>query len=192
MDMISQLREEQETLRQRIQKIDELVEEYQRWEARVASLVQGNIIPTEAMAEAVVVKPPVAYANRTQANATSMEEFEKGVLDVLGRAEAPRNRTDLLSDLEGVGVVVGGRDARNTLSARLSRMREQVINIPSLGYWLRSRPYEPGNYLGSDDLLTPDAPEEEEAAGTAEAVDTKRTEDESNAPHEGQQPEVFG
>ncbi|VDS10071.1 hypothetical protein PARHAE_03282 [Paracoccus haematequi] len=175
MDMIATLRAEQSALRARLQEIDQLLEEYAKWEARVASVFGPHGAPNQVSPEATQV-PQEATTERP---ITPIAEFEKAVLEVLGTAESPRNRTDLLSDLEAAGIVVGGSDPRNTLSARLTRM-PQIINLKGHGYWLKDRPYEPAMYFGADDLLTEREPEPpvmslgiapDETPGTSQGVE---------------------
>lgn len=170
MDMIETLRAEQAALHGRLREIEQLIEDYKKWQERVANVV-GQHVPTLSGTSADHSDENVT-ASRPQ---TPIADFEKAVIDVLSRSESPRNRTDLLADLESVGIVVGGSDARNTLSARLTRM-PKITNIKGHGYWLRGRPYGPANYPPDERVAGP-APVNglgavpDEPSGTREGVE---------------------
>lgn len=149
MGVVETLQNEQRALRERLLEIEQLLEEYRKWEERAASLVGPSVIPRaeehhEGNQEPDTASRPV----------TSMQDFEKAVIVALSNAEKPKNRTDLLADLDAMDIVIGGKEPRNTLSARLTRMSETVVNITGHGYWLKDRPYDPAGYFGADDLLT--------------------------------------
>lgn len=174
MDMIETLKSEQAALKSRLQEIEQLIEDYMKWQERVANIVRPHA-PDQVVSTADSGSENVT-ASRPP---TPIAEFEKAVLEVLSTAESPRNRTDLLADIEAVGVVVGGSDPRNTLSARLTRM-PQITNIKGHGYWLKDRAYDPAGYFGADDLLTEREPEQpvmslgialDETTGTSQGVE---------------------
>lgn len=146
MDVIAKLREEQQALRARISEIEVLIEEYANWERRVSNVVLHTKVTNEANDDdqrSITPDLPV----------TPMNKFEEAVLEALSKADHPRHRTELLADLKAMGIVVGGSDERNTLSARLTRMGDGITNIRGYGYWITGRPYEPAGYPRTNEFV---------------------------------------
>jgi hypothetical protein len=144
MDKIEELRRERARLASRLKVVDEAIAAYAAWEtAASAALGSDPSLRTQHEPEAHV-------AQQTQKRAaTPMAEFTREAELVLREAERPLPRTSFLAALEDRGVVVGGADPRNTLSARLARLPD-VINITGYGYWHKERPFPPAGYLSEE------------------------------------------
>lgn len=153
MSIIETLRAEQSDLQARLSQVEKLIQEYLEWEARVNAVVSSHEVSHDA---------PQHLDNSPKPSAddqpiTPISDFEDAVREALSEASDPRNRTDLLSDLVAKGIIVGGTDPRNTLSARLSRMSSDVVNVKGKGYWLKARAYEPTGYVGAEDPVPEDS-----------------------------------
>lgn len=131
METIEQLKAEREALAARMEQIDKLLAEYNAWSARAASLLPAiqRVTPVRDTMFAPKTEPAIP---------SPMRKFEDAVMAVLERAPSPLDRSKLLERVEALGIVVGGADPRNTISARLSRMPD-VINVKGIGYWPKSK-----------------------------------------------------
>lgn len=93
----------------------------------------------------------------TQRSKTPMADFERAVMEILSETETPLNRSALYKALIDRDVVIGSPDESadlNTLSARMSRMNEKVVNINSYGYWLKHRSFVAGGYEPEEERVT--------------------------------------
>ena len=141
MGKVEDLRAERKRLEERIGAIERVLEEYDAWERRAASLFPAkDEVPPESERSVEAKDEVVTNARKP----TPMPEFTAAVFDVLTTAEHPMVRTQVLEALEARGIVVGGAEARNTLSARLNRM-EGITKITGRGFWRKDRPYDDAN-----------------------------------------------
>lgn len=159
MDIIEKLKAERTELEHRIAKIDELIQEFQAWQARVSSVVGDAIADQQIATE----QPQVGEPPRDERPVTPMREFEAAVFDVLSEADHPLNRTELLERLQSMGIVVGGSEPRNTLSARMTRMSDRVTNIRGHGYAFKGRFVELTGDNRDGDLLIDEKAQPQEA-----------------------------
>lgn len=53
---------------------------------------------------------------------------------------------DLHREFNARGVVFPGKNPVNTLGARLSNAKDQLVTFPGFGWWLAERPFEAANY----------------------------------------------
>lgn len=161
MDPVEALRREREALEQRIRDIDRAIQEYEAWAQRWRGVLLGHTSREEPVLAAPPAEPAPSVVGGSYGEAadpapifskrsTPVAEFESKALDLLSEVGEPLNRSQFLEQIEERGVVIGGAEPKNTLSARLSRMRE-VTNLKGFGYWLRSRPYEPAGYQPSEE-----------------------------------------
>ena len=86
-----------------------------------------------------------------------MVDFEHVAIEVLSEADTPLDRSALYKALLDRDVVIGSPDESsdlNTLSARMSRMKEKVVNVSGYGYWPKGRAFLPGGYepQGANDM----------------------------------------
>lgn len=165
MSKIDELKEERRLLLKRVAVIDDVIAEYVEWEKRVALLLP---MPTTDRSGPVVAhsdlpglvsqveiphhQESINNDNTVGKNATPMPEFIAAVEAVLERTERPLVRSAFLEALDARGVVVGGKDPRNTLSTRLTRI-PNVMNIEGHGFWRRDRHYPPAGYAPLSALL---------------------------------------
>jgi hypothetical protein len=155
MDRISALRQERGALALRLAEIDRALSDYDDLENRVAMLLEPHPDQPVQLIAPVEAAPGKGAAVAVPALKRSpMSMFVEVTRHILAEAPQPLNRTDLLERIEQSGVVVGGADARATLSTRLSRI-DDVTNIAGHGYWLKHRPYKAANYVGETDDVDP-------------------------------------
>ena len=77
-------------------------------------------------------------------------EVEQAVTQVLINAGRPVTTAQMLEAVTTHGVVIGGREPRWNLSAKLSRM-EGIISIEGHGWWFENRPYKAVGYEPSQE-----------------------------------------
>lgn len=153
MSKVDDLREERRLLLKRVEVIDDVLQEYNEWERRVALLLPSSkeSAPLDALAVATANALPDVGGEHDDVSptdgppATPMPQFLSAVGEILQEIDRPLVRTPFLQALAARGIVVGGRDERNTLSARLNRMTE-VVNLPGHGFWAKGRPYAQAGY----------------------------------------------
>ena len=114
------LKAERARLMARVAKIDAALSAHAKFLAAMGSLGPAK--------EKDVSAGPIA----------AMSAFDAALRKVLSEAPRPLRRREIFQNLLEEGIVVGGADPLNTLSARLSRAPE-VLNIDGKGYWLESR-----------------------------------------------------
>lgn len=153
-DVIIELKQRREILRDELAKIDAAIEDYERW-ARSASALVGSGMrqpADDAHVDAGAEQTPVAV-------------FEKEARALFDRASAPLKRTEVHEALAQAGVVIGGKNPLNTVASRLSRM-EGITNIKGLGYWAEDRPYPPAGH--PDGTASERVPSDEDETAPAE------------------------
>lgn len=153
MGKIEDLQDERRKHEVAIERIDAVIAEFKAWEERASALLHGeqqtSLSPMPLIAGAPILSTPEAYAQ------TPMREFTMAVLAILDRTDTPLDRSALLAQLEAGGVVVGGADPKSTLSARMTRMPDDVVNIRGYGFWRKSRPFPRGEYHPPTDTMAP-------------------------------------
>lgn len=169
MSKIDDLKEERRLLQVRIGVLDKAISEYEEWERRVELLLPtpAPTAPREAIrgeaavmigaatltGNGTVVSPPVTppvVVEPQKSKETEIEEFNAVTNLLLDQIDRPLQRTPLFEALEARGIVVGGKEPLNTLSARMARM-DNVVNLKGFGFWKRDRPFAPANYFPQDD-----------------------------------------
>jgi len=112
-----------------------------------------NVSPSPAIAE-------VAPKQRTTGNPSkeAVAEMAKEIIAIKGH---PMPRDALFAALEERGFHLKGSDPKMVLSTMLWRMPDEVIRFPKFGYWIKSEPYAPANYVPGDEGPDPDAAYEE-------------------------------
>lgn len=171
-DTIAALRAERESLLSRVRMIDAALEKYDAWEREVKELLprETAVMVARASGHASVAGPDAPEGPPAPSDGTTpMAEFEEAIRRVLETADRPLMRGPMLNELHHRGVIVGGADERNTLSARLSRL-DWVVNLRGHGYWLRGRDYAPADY-GADDATSTALVGQHEATAANEALD---------------------
>lgn len=156
MEIIARLREEREALVARIERIDEMLRQYEEWGREAAQLitVTGSITDQPEASRTTVEPATLTVAQTRPVDATSaiassiglrmpwplltskpktpIAQFEKTVIDVLRKATRPIDRTEIYEELLKRGVIIGsgGRDRDlNALSARVYRMAQDPKNL---------------------------------------------------------------
>ncbi len=160
MNAIKKLQTERQRLVARLAEIDKILCQYEELQRIAETYLAADDTHTslaDSGANLVeMTKPQEAHHSDRTGNVvhetrrkTSMDEFERVVVDVLTEAESPLNRAALYKALVDRGVVIGSSNENadlNTLSARMSRMKEKVVNVSGYGYWLKDRPFLRGGY----------------------------------------------
>lgn len=152
MGKIEELQIERRKHEVAIERIDAVIAEFKAWEERASALLHGeqtSLSPMPLIARATLLSMPELDAQ------TPMREFTMAVLAILDRTDTPLDRSALLAQLEAGGVIVGGADPKSTLSARMTRMPDDVVNIRGYGFWRKSRPFPQGEYHPPTDTTTP-------------------------------------
>lgn len=156
MNAIEKLRAERQRLVSRMEEIDNILGQFDNLQKMAESYFAEDTTHTLPSDSATThaarhgISPrPVAFANNlsssTKKAKTPMAEFESAVVDVLSNTAAPLDRSALYEGLQERSIVIGSPDRSadlNTLSARMSRLprlKEEVTNVPGLGYWLKVR-----------------------------------------------------
>lgn len=160
MNAIEKLQAEHQRLVERLAEIDKILGQYQEIQ-RMAESYFATSAPhtptTDSASERVALsepqrveptKPmmPIPGARKPK---TPMADFERAVTEVLSEAEKPLDRSALYKALIDRDVVIGSPDESsdlNTLSARMSRMKEKFFNVTGYGYWPKGRAFLPGGY----------------------------------------------
>ena len=161
MNAIEKLQAERQRLVARISEIDKILgqfEELQRMAESFFSVATTNTDSREKYSDSAAPSTDdsgqireFSMPDRFQPTKpkTPMAEFMNIVLQILAGAEQPLDRSALYAELLNRGVVIGSPDESsdlNTLSARMSRMTENVTNVKGYGYWLKDREFRQGGY----------------------------------------------
>jgi len=160
MNAIEKLQRERQRLVDRLAEIDKILGRYKELE-RIAESYFVTRSPhtplTDSASEPVELPDlqrvestnPMFTMSGVRKPKTPMAEFERKVVEVLSEVEEPLDRSALYKALTERDVVIGSPDERsdlNTLSARMSRMKEKIVNVSGYGYWLRERAFPTGGY----------------------------------------------
>lgn len=143
MEKISALRARRAELLAQLERLDAAIGKYEEWEREVSNMLTDEDVPTHTRHE----------DPQMDKSPTPMAEFEDAAMSVLNNINRPLMRMPFLEALKQYGVVIGGSDERNTLSARLSRM-DGIVNLKGHGYWLADRDYPPAQYAAKLDERT--------------------------------------
>lgn len=160
MNAIEKLQAERQRLVARLAEIDKILGQYQEIQRIAESYFAKNAPHTpstdsvsgpETLPEPQCVEPtkPMMRMPGFRKPKTPMADFEQAVVEMLSEVEEPLDRSALYKALTERDVVIGSPDERsdlNTLSARMSRMKEKIVNVSGYGYWLRERAFPPGGY----------------------------------------------
>lgn len=160
MNAIEKLQAERQRLVERLTEIDKILRQYQEVQRMAESYFDATTPHTRhtdsasgivELSEVQRVEPPkpMMPMRDFRKPKTPMVDFEQAVVEVLSEAEEPLDRSALYKALIQRDVVIGSPDESsdlNTLSARMSRMKEKIVNVSGYGYWLRERAFPPGGY----------------------------------------------
>lgn len=138
MDLAKQLTDEKVALLRRLALIDSLLQQQEQLESRIKKLLATgtqDLVVDDADGTPSI---QVETSKRPRPSLPEVVKFERHVREILSNAESPMDRTALLKAMTNRGVSIPGKDEKNTLGARLSRMSD-VENIRGFGYWLSSR-----------------------------------------------------
>lgn len=80
----------------------------------------------------------------------SKEEVAEVARELIRKRSAPIPRKELLELLLSEGLQIRGTDRDKVLSTMLWRMKNKVVNLPRVGYWLAEEPYPPAKYYGGE------------------------------------------
>lgn len=138
MNTINQLKIKRERLIAELREVDTLVAEFEALGIRLRRVLgEAEPIPSDLdISDPQILQKRADSPRRPQKN--EVAQFEREVRAILGEATKPLDRAELLSLVTARGVVVGGKDPKNTLSSRLSRM-SGVSSDRGYGYWLTDR-----------------------------------------------------
>lgn len=160
MNAIEKLKEERQRMVERLAEIDKILGQYEELQRAAEGYFAADVqhtppadsnlnafrMPSPQEPVANPVSPTMPGVRKAK---TPKPLFERAVLEILAAAERPLDRSALYGTLRGRGVVIGSPDESsdlNTLSARMSRMKDKIINVTGYGYWLKERPFLPGGY----------------------------------------------
>lgn len=163
MNVIERLELERARLKQRLDDVESLLIQHRDLQTRAAQLLGDRAedlvqphrdlpsfssqAPESAMGDdepGGSRRPPEsALASRDERRNVSpdVREFEKLVAKILTDAAKPMDRNELLAEVVRRGLNIPGKDASNTLGARMHRMpgATHVREGKLRGYWLESR-----------------------------------------------------
>lgn len=160
MNAIEKLRTERQRLVARLAEIDKILGQYEELQ-RIAESYLTTEMPHKHFSDSGYQQGVSGETLGSRLNAemprvvdqhkskTPMAEFEKVVVEVLSETHEPLDRSALYKALMARDVVIGSPDERsdlNTLSARMSRMKENIVNVTGFGYWLKERAFAPGGH----------------------------------------------
>lgn len=168
MNAIEKLQSERQRVVARLAEIDRILGQYEELQ-RIAekyltsgdphTASTGTVTDSVKRQEEAQAEPSVTELSLPGAKSpkTPMVEFERVVTELLSEAERPLDRSALYKALLDRGIVIGSPDESsdlNTLSARMSRMKDKVVNVSGYGYWPKDRAFLPGGYApqGVDDI----------------------------------------
>lgn len=66
----------------------------------------------------------------------------------------PLPRSELFARLQHVGMHIHGKDPEMVLSTMMWRMKDDFVRLPRHGYWLKTLPYPPAEYVPGDKVQT--------------------------------------
>jgi hypothetical protein len=100
------------------------------------------------IAERAAIRSGAATGRRTGRGVNpSYKVLIPAVAEILANQGRPMKRGPLLRALSDRGLTLLGRDPTNVLGTIIfNHARDQLVNLPSYGYWLIERPYEPAGY----------------------------------------------
>ncbi len=176
MNAIEKLQSERQRVVARLAEIDRILGQYEELQRIAESYLASGASHTadsgtvtdsvktqaEAQREPSVTEPNLP---RVKSPKTPMVEFERVVIELLSEAEVPLDRSALYKALLDREIVIGSPDESsdlNTLSARMSRMKDKIVNVSGHGYWPKDRAFPPGGYVppGGDDVQSQDVTSE--------------------------------
>jgi hypothetical protein len=168
MNTIEKLQSERQRVVARLAEIDRILGQFEELQRIAESYLNfgishtaptGTVTDSVKMGEEPQTEPSASdpVLPRTQSPKTPMVEFERVVTELLSEAEKPLDRSALYKALLDREIVIGSPDESsdlNTLSARMSRMKEKVVNVSGYGYWPKDREFLPGGYVlqGAGDI----------------------------------------
>jgi len=152
MDELARLALRRAELQREIDDIDHILTQHAQLRESARRLLSGS--PTTS-GERQQVDPQIQNNSLTQVRKRTrsgtaltnggrrfvrqgVADFERLVTSILEVAHEPMDRSALLDSVTSQGLDVGGKDQKNTLGARMSRM-SSVTNVGGRGYWLKSR-----------------------------------------------------
>jgi hypothetical protein len=141
MDALEKLRAEQMRLEARLREIESVLRAHQELQLRAERLLlpdAPHVVSTSPTNTTILTG---GDARRGRSRSPEVEEFETAVREILRDAKEPMDRHALYESLVSRGLVIEGKDPKNTLGARMTRMKD-VINQRGQGYWLASREAE--------------------------------------------------
>ena len=158
MNSIEKLQAERLKLVGRLAEIDKILGQYEELQRMAESYFSTDVPhtpPDDSASDAVSISEPQGFETPMptmpgiRKPKTPMADFERVVTGVLAEAEKPLDRSALYKALLDRNVVIGSPNEisdLNTLSARMSRMKEKVVNVTGYGYWPKHRPFLEGGY----------------------------------------------
>ncbi|MDP3861220.1 MAG: hypothetical protein Q8Q63_06505 [Phaeovulum sp.] len=138
MSNLERLKSERERLLKRLNELNAFLSEYDSLEARAEALLSADAQDAVPVGGASTAPAKRAQGGSPRSVSPEIERFEVATREILSAATTPLDRTNLLELLAERGVMVGGLDPKNTISARLSRM-SGVSSARGIGYWLSQR-----------------------------------------------------
>jgi hypothetical protein len=140
----------------------ESVETFRRDFLMLVELVANGIELDPRISKCRHVGYPRAEVEKLLARPRSMdsigirEETAKSILiravrEILQKSAQPVSSTDMLDKLRKANVKLGPSDDKQFFYASLWETREEFVHIPSVGWWLRSRSYEPARYTAQSE-----------------------------------------
>lgn len=169
MNAIEKLEAERQRIVARLAEVDKILMQYEELQRVAESYLSSDIshtppsdsdVASDVSGKQQGLKPASGspIIPRHHKSKTSMVDFERIVLELLLEAEKPLDRSALYKALLDRGVVIGSPTESadlNTLSARMSRMKERVVNVSGYGYWPKERTFTEGGYEPQEDSETP-------------------------------------
>jgi hypothetical protein len=98
-------------------------------------------------------------------------DFGRIMAAILKDMRRPLQRSEFVAEVETRGHVIPSEDKARYLGTILWRHRDEFVNIPDVGYWLKNEPCEAIHYVPGDVIDNREGPTEEEATG--DIFDTK-------------------
>lgn len=144
-----------EELKQELEKLDQLVELLSWWKEAGASAPADSLVGRGASSgKGTPVSTSMNEGSESFAEpfATPAEVIREAVA-VLAEHGRPLKRGQLLKELSGKGVRIGGSDKSKVLGTTLWRAKDKIVSIDGWGYWIKERPCPLAGYKPESDRL---------------------------------------
>lgn len=144
-----QLLEMRESLREQLNDIDSRISKVQAFIHNWHAYASGEVASGDSESPLTAVSQNVVGGKQEQKRATGnspKEDVAAVARELISKRGEPIPRRKLLKLLLDEGLTISGTEQDKVLSTMLWRMKDKVVNLPRVGYWLPEKPWEPAGY----------------------------------------------